>query len=107
MTEGNNSNSRFNGRGAIIGLSLGGAAGILTAFGMVTGWIVAPVRDKSEANDKRLLLLESRLDIIQGLAAQRGVQIPRLEADQQEAKAELRALRERLDRMERAERAPR
>ena len=100
MAEGNG-NSRFNGRGAIIGLSLGGAAGILTAFGMVTGWIVAPVRDKAESNDKRLILLESRLDVIQGLAAERGVRIPRLELDQQEIKTEIRAIRERLDRMER------
>ena len=96
-----NGNSRFNGRAGIIGLSLGGAAGILTAFGMVTGWIVAPVKDKGESNDKRLITLENRLDVIQSLAAQRGIQIPRLELDQQEIKTELRAIRERLDRMER------
>ncbi len=96
-----NGNTRFNGRAGIIGWSIGGAGTMLAVFGTMVGWIVAPVRDKSEANDKRLLVLEGRLDVIQGLAAQRGIQIPRLELDQQEIKTEIRAIRERLDRMER------
>ena len=100
MAEGNG-NSRFNGRAGIIGWSIGGAGTMLAVFGTMVGWIVAPVRDKSDANDKRLILLESRLDVIQGLAAERGVRIPRLELDQQEIKTEMRAIRERLDRMDR------
>ena len=96
-----NGNSRFNGRAGINGWSIGGAGTMLAVFGTMVGWIVAPVRDKSDANDKRLILLESRLDVIQGLAAERGVRIPRLELDQQEIKTEMRAIRERLDRMDR------
>lgn len=106
----------FNGRASVAVYSIGGVTGIGALFGIfsaIISWHVAPVKEALAETKLEVIRIVARHDAeigrISTLAAERGIAIPRLQADVVQLREELTRLRERILQQERVspERGPR